>query len=71
VVGGIAIAGGRGRIVGVVLAVILITMIRTVLNFMDIGPEAVKWQRAIEGAMILVAVIIDHFGAHRKKEGGA
>lgn len=70
VVGGVAISGGRGRITGVVLAVILITMIRTVLNFMDLGPEAVKWQRAIEGAMILVAVITDHYG-QRKKVGGS
>ena len=68
VVGGVAISGGRGRILGVVLAVILIIMIRTVLNFMDIGPEAVKWQRAIEGAMILVAVVSDHFGQQRKTE---
>ncbi len=65
VVGGIAISGGRGRIAGVVLAVILITMIRTVLNFMDLGPEAVKWQRAIEGSMILVAVITDHYGQRK------
>ncbi len=69
VVGGVAISGGRGRMIGVVLAVILITMIRTVLNFMDLGPEAVKWQRAIEGAMILVAVIGDHFGQHKKSGG--
>lgn len=69
VVGGVAISGGRGRMIGVVLAVILITMIRTVLNFMDLGPEAVKWQRAIEGAMILVAVLGDHFGQHKKSGG--
>jgi ribose/xylose/arabinose/galactoside ABC-type transport system permease subunit len=69
VVGGVAISGGRGRIAGVVLAVILITMIRTVLNFMDLGTEAVKWQRAIEGAMILVAVITDHYGQRRKGGG--
>lgn len=69
VVGGVAISGGRGRLGGVILAVILITMIRTVLNFMDLGSEAVKWQRAIEGAMILVAVISDHLG-HARKTGG-
>lgn len=69
VVGGVAISGGRGRLAGVVLAVILITMIRTVLNFMDLGPAAVKWQRAIEGAMILGAVFSDHFARH-KRQGG-
>ena len=67
VVGGVAISGGRGSVLGVVLAVILITMIRTVLNFMDLGTEAVKWQRAIEGAMILVAVIVEHLGSHRHR----
>ncbi|MDG2224658.1 MAG: ABC transporter permease [Rubripirellula sp.] len=70
VVGGIAIRGGRGRLLGVVLAVILITMIRTVLNFMDLGSEAVKWQRAIEGVMILVAVTSDHF-SQRQQSGGS
>ncbi len=69
VVGGVAISGGRGRVTGVVLAVILVTMIRTVLNFMDLGTEAVKWQRAIEGAMILVAVVSDHLGPHRQSGG--
>ncbi|MGB0596128.1 MAG: ABC transporter permease [Rubripirellula sp.] len=69
VVGGVSIRGGRGRILGVVLAVILITMIRTVLNFMDLGSEAVKWQRAIEGVMILVAVTSDHF-TQRNQPGG-
>ena len=69
VVGGVAISGGRGGVIGVVLAVILITMILTVLNFMDLGTTAVKWQRAIEGAMILIAVISDHVGARRTKGG--
>jgi ribose/xylose/arabinose/galactoside ABC-type transport system permease subunit len=69
IVGGVTISGGRGRLIGVVLAVILITMIRTVLNFMDLGPEAVKWQRAIEGTMILVAVIGDHFGQQARRGG--
>lgn len=68
VVGGVAIQGGRGHLAGVVLAVILITMIRTVLNFMDLGPEAVKWQRAIEGGMILVAVISDRFSPTEASE---
>lgn len=67
VVGGVAISGGRGRLTGVILAVVLITMIRTVLNFLNLGDNAVKWQRAIEGAMILVAVISDHLGRKRKR----
>lgn len=66
VVGGVAISGGRGRVMGVVLAVILVTMIRTVLNFMDLGTEAVKWQRAIEGAMILIAVVSDQIRPRRR-----
>lgn len=70
VVGGVAIRGGRGHLLGVVLAVILITMIRTVLNFMDLGSEAVKWQRAIEGVMILVAVTSDHF-TQQQQSGGS
>jgi ribose/xylose/arabinose/galactoside ABC-type transport system permease subunit len=59
VVGGVSITGGRGRIVGVILAVILMTMIRPVLTFLDIGEAGEKWTKAIQGLFILLAIISD------------
>jgi ribose/xylose/arabinose/galactoside ABC-type transport system permease subunit len=56
VVGGVSIAGGQGRLGGVVLAVCLMTMIRPVLTFLDVGEAAEKWTKAIQGLFILMAV---------------
>lgn len=59
VVGGVSIAGGRGKLAGVLLAVLLMTMVRPVLTFMDIGEAGEKWTRAIQGLFILLAVVVD------------
>ena len=60
VVGGVSIAGGRGTLSGVLLAVVLLTMIRPVLTFLDIGEAGEKWTKAIQGLFILLAVIFDN-----------
>ena len=67
VVGGVSISGGRGRLVGVILAVVLMTMIRPVLTFLDIGEAGEKWTKAIQGVFILVAIISDSLIASRAK----
>lgn len=59
VVGGVSISGGRGSLFGVLLAVILMTMVRPVLTFMDVGEAGEKWTRAIQGGFIIAAVILD------------
>jgi rhamnose transport system permease protein len=56
VVGGAAITGGRGTIAGTVLGVILLGAIGPALTFLGISPY---WERAVQGAMILAAVVID------------
>lgn len=65
VVGGVSISGGRGKLRGVMLAVLLMVMIKTVLIFLKLGDEATKWERAIQGAFILTAVVLDHLAARR------
>jgi ribose/xylose/arabinose/galactoside ABC-type transport system permease subunit len=60
VVGGAAIGGGRGTIVGAALAVLLLALVRTALVFLHLGIAATYWERAIQGAFILVAVVWDH-----------
>ena len=59
VVGGVSITGGRGSLTGVVLAVILLTMIRPALTFLDVGEAGEKWTKAIQGTLIVLAVISD------------
>jgi rhamnose transport system permease protein len=56
VVGGTAVTGGRGNALGTFLGVVLLGMIGTVFTFLHIDPS---WSKAIQGAIILVAVIGD------------
>lgn len=69
VVGGVSISGGRGTILGVVLGVLLLGIVRTVLIFLRIGDQATYWERSIQGAFILAAVLVDRVG-QRPSRGG-
>jgi ribose/xylose/arabinose/galactoside ABC-type transport system permease subunit len=60
IVGGTSISGGKGTIIGTLLAVVLLGMIHNVLTFLKLGPDLVYWERAIQGAFILLAVLADH-----------
>ena len=66
VVGGTSTAGGRGSIIGSLLGVLLLVSVRTELIFLKLSQSATYWERAIQGAFILVAVLADHLGAMRK-----
>jgi len=70
VVGGVSISGGRGRLTGVVLAVVLLTMVRPVLTFLDVGETGEKWTKAIQGLFILLAVITDTVISRSTAGGG-
>ncbi|HEY0944112.1 MAG TPA: ABC transporter permease [Opitutaceae bacterium] len=56
VVGGTAITGGRGSLVGTLLGVVLLGTIGTVLTFLHVNPA---WEKAVQGAIILAAVVSD------------
>lgn len=56
VVGGTSINGGRGTLVGTLLGVALLGTIGTALTFLGISPF---WEKAMQGAIILVAVVLD------------
>lgn len=62
VVGGVAISGGRGTLPGALIGVALLGTIRSALVFLKFEPY---WDKAIQGAIILVAVASDAF-ARRK-----
>lgn len=65
VVGGTSINGGRGSIAGSLLAVVLLGLIGTALIFLRLGESATYWERAIQGAFILLAVLADHLARRR------
>lgn len=54
VVGGAAITGGRGTLIGTLIGVALLGTIGTALTFAGINPF---WEKAIQGAIILVALV--------------
>lgn len=64
VVGGTAIQGGRGTLLGTLLGVLLLSAIGTVLVFLHVDPA---WERAIQGAIILLAVALDGLWSPAKR----
>lgn len=56
VVGGTAITGGRGRLLGTLIGVALLGTIGTALTFLGINPF---WEKAIQGLIILAALVAD------------
>lgn len=56
VVGGTAITGGRGTLLGTLIGVALLGTIGTALTFAGINPF---WEKAIQGAIILASLVSD------------
>jgi rhamnose transport system permease protein len=56
VVGGVAVSGGRGNLLGVFAGFLLLACVNPALTYLHI--EA-YWEKAIQGAIILLAVIAD------------
>jgi rhamnose transport system permease protein len=56
IVGGASVTGGRGTIFGTFLGVLLLGSIGPALTFLGINAY---WERAIQGAMILISVSLD------------
>lgn len=64
VVGGAAISGGRGTMVGSFIGVALLGTIGAAMVFLA---RQAQWDKAIEGAIILTAVASDGFAGRRRK----
>jgi rhamnose transport system permease protein len=56
VVGGVAVSGGRGTLLGSLIGVALLGSIGPALVFLDVRPQ---WEKAIQGVFILLAVASD------------
>ncbi|WP_367870685.1 ABC transporter permease [Luteolibacter sp. Populi] len=63
VVGGVAITGGRGNLWGVLLGLLLLVNVNPALTYFHQPPY---WERAIQGLVILLAVVAD--GLRRDKK---
>ncbi len=64
VVGGTSITGGRGSLPGTFIGVILLGSIGPALTYLGTNPF---WEKAIQGAIILLTVLFDAALRHRKK----
>jgi rhamnose transport system permease protein len=62
VVGGTPITGGRGDLVGTLIGVMLLGSIGPALIFLGVSPY---WEKAIQGGIILAAVLVDAIGSWR------
>jgi len=54
VLGGVSIAGGSGKVSGLILGTILLGILNNALPLIDVSPF---WQQAIQGIVILAAVL--------------
>jgi rhamnose transport system permease protein len=54
VLGGVSVSGGRGKVAGLILGVILFGILANALPMVNVSPF---WQQAIQGFVILAAVI--------------
>jgi rhamnose transport system permease protein len=68
VVGGVAVSGGRGTLIGPFFGVLLLGTIKSALVFL--GTEA-QWEKAIQGAIVLIAVGSDAIRLRQRKDRGA
>ena len=66
VVGGTAVSGGRGSLTGTLAGVALLATVGPALTFLG---APVAWERALQGAIILIAVSAEGFSRVRGLEG--
>ena len=63
VLGGVSLAGGRGGIVGPMIAVVVLALIRTDLTFLGVNPNL---STAVQGVILIGVVMFGSLVAMRK-----
>jgi ribose transport system permease protein len=63
VLGGVSLAGGRGGVLGPIIAVIVLALVRTDLFFAGVDPN---WSTAIQGAILIGVVMVGSVVAMRR-----
>jgi len=66
VVGGVSVSGGRGKLWGVLVGLLLLACVGPALTYAGVKPH---WERAIQGAIIVLAVMAD--GLRNRMVAGA
>ncbi|MDD2561444.1 MAG: ABC transporter permease [Eubacteriales bacterium] len=59
VIGGVSVSGGRGKAVGVLLGALTMGVINNALTMLRLTGNSEFWKKAIQGALILAAVVIN------------
>jgi rhamnose transport system permease protein len=62
VVGGVSVSGGRGKLWGVFVGLLLLVCIGPALTYAGVRPH---WERAIQGSIIVLAVMADGLRSRR------
>jgi ribose transport system permease protein len=63
VLGGVSLAGGRGGVVGPIIAVVVLALIRTDLTFLGVNPN---FSTVVQGAILIGVVMFGSFIAMRR-----
>lgn len=63
IIGGAALTGGRGRMIGAILGALTITLI---INAMNISGVSSEWQQLVTGVILLLAVLLDRLTTYFK-----
>ena len=62
VLGGVSVAGGSGKISGLIMGSILLGILQNALPLIMVSPF---WQQAIQGVIILAAVLLNTYVKRR------
>lgn len=68
VVGGVAILGGAGTVLGVALGTLTLLFIQNGLSLMRVNP---LWLQAVYGVVIIAAILLDQIIRHRQRKAVA
>ncbi|MGI6029203.1 MAG: ATP-binding cassette domain-containing protein [Candidatus Heteroscillospira sp.] len=68
VLGGVALVGGKGTVLGPLVGAFLVTVLQNFLNMMQVNAY---WQYVYTGALIIIAASIYYYSAKKRKEAMA
>lgn len=66
ILGGTSLSGGRGRLMGTFLGLLLLGVVN---NGLILAGVPAFWQQVVKGAILLLAVLYDEIRRHRSSEG--
>ncbi|WP_062992688.1 ABC transporter permease [Nocardia anaemiae] len=65
VIGGVSLNGGRGSVLGAFFGILILTLIQKLLSYGGVSADSLKF---INGALILVALVITRIASGRRQE---